>query len=320
MGYDVHRFISELIDDQCICVICTSVMNNPMRSEKCEHTFCKNCIVQWLAINKTCPLDRSTMDFNDMKPAVDLNTILDQLEMKCDFESHGCSVPIKLHKFKDHVDQCKYNPNLMVVCDKGCGLQMTFNDYEKANCFTHLARLVAVQQKQIEFLMKTRQIWQKISGFKIRSSDPTMLRHVSGKQLSFAQSIQSLDRENYYFKVKILELGDTGKISIGLTDHKYTTGKHPGYEKNSIAYHGHDGMVYVNSGIGNRFGPVLRKDDIIECGVKFGPENDLVYETVKVYFTKNEQFIGERKITLFFGEMFATIAIESAGATVRLIE
>lgn len=57
-----------------------------MRSEKCEHIFCKDCIVQWLAVNKTCPLDRSTMDINDMKPAVNLLcTILDQLDMKCGY-------------------------------------------------------------------------------------------------------------------------------------------------------------------------------------------------------------------------------------------
>lgn len=106
-------------------------------------------------------------------------------------ESYGCSVAVKLHNFKDHVAQCKYNPNLMVFCDKGCGLQMTFKDYQNANCIIHLANLVTAQQKQIEFLMKTRKIWQKVSGFKIRNSDQTLLRHVNGKQLSFAQSSQS---------------------------------------------------------------------------------------------------------------------------------
>lgn len=105
-----------------------------------------------------------------------------------------------------------------------------------------------------------------------------------------------------------------------MTDQKYSTGKHPGYVKNSIAYHGHDGMMYTNSEVGNQFGSIFQKDDVIECGVKFGPDTGLVYETVLVYFRKNDQFIGERKITMFFGEMFPTIGIESSGATVTFIE
>lgn len=243
----------------------------------------------------------------------------DELSTNLFSESDGCNVPIKLHTFNDHIKQCKYNPNLIVSCDKGCGLQMAFKDYEKTNCFTHLATLVFAQQKQIELLMKTRQLWQKCNGLKIRTSDPTMLRHLTGNQLSFAQSIYSLDRDNFYFEIKIFELGDCSKISVGLTDSKYPIDKHPGYARNSIAYHGHDGMLYTKSEIGKSFGTAWQKGDTIGCGVKFGPENELVYETVRVYFTKNNQFIGERSITLFYGEMFPSIGMQSSGAIVKLI-
>lgn len=207
----------------------------------------------------------------------------------------------------------------MVTCDKGCGLQMVKKDYEQTNCFAHLAKLIIVQQKQIELLMKTRQIWQILNGVRITTSDPTILRHVNGKQLSFAQSIYNLDRDNFYFEIEILQLGDSNKISIGLTDNKYPIDKHPGLTKCSVAYHGHNGMIYVKSDCGNDFGPIWKKDDIIGCGVKFGPEKDNVHETVRVYFTRNKEFLGERSITVFHSQLFPSIGMESVGAKVKFI-
>lgn len=197
---------------------------------------------------------------------------------------------------------------------------MVKKDYEQTNCFVHLANLVIVQRKQIEFLLKTRKIWQRSNGIQIRTNDPTILRHANGKQLSFAQSVNNLDRYNFYFEVQILQLDDCNRISIGVTDSNYPIDKHPGLARFSIAYHGHNGMIYVKSDIGKNFGPIWKNDDIIGCGVKFGPEKEHLYENVRVYFTRNKQYLGEQSITIFDGEMFPTIGMEGAGAKVKFID
>lgn len=85
MGYDVNRFVAS-IDDKFVCSICTMVLQNAIHLTKCEHLFCNGCIIQWLAINQTCPLDRGPIGLDDMKPVSDsLRSLLNQLEIKCNF-------------------------------------------------------------------------------------------------------------------------------------------------------------------------------------------------------------------------------------------
>ncbi len=41
---------------------------------------------------------------------------------------------------KDHVpNDCKYNPNTVITCDKGCNNLITRYEYEVNNCFSHLS-------------------------------------------------------------------------------------------------------------------------------------------------------------------------------------
>jgi len=40
------------------CSICLNNLNNIVIQLKCKHYFHKKCIIQWLDINKTCPLCR----------------------------------------------------------------------------------------------------------------------------------------------------------------------------------------------------------------------------------------------------------------------
>lgn len=62
------------------------VLQNAIQSSKCQHLFCNGCIMQWLAINQTCPLDRGSMGFDDIKPLPDsLRDLLNQQEIKCEF-------------------------------------------------------------------------------------------------------------------------------------------------------------------------------------------------------------------------------------------
>jgi hypothetical protein len=39
-----------------MCPICLESVNEPRKTEKCNHTFCSLCLEKWLSENKTCPL------------------------------------------------------------------------------------------------------------------------------------------------------------------------------------------------------------------------------------------------------------------------
>ncbi len=87
---EAERFVN--VPDEFICSICTNVLNYPnvlevmhmwhnriifsmiqsnwvlsFEDEK-GHCFCKDCIEDWLKINKTCPLDRAHLDESELKP------------------------------------------------------------------------------------------------------------------------------------------------------------------------------------------------------------------------------------------------------------
>lgn len=84
MGYESTRFIGEL-NEEFYCSICTMILEEPMQSP-CDHVFCKECIKAWLATDGSCPIDRSSLEFDHLKPAVRFFcNMLDGFEMKCDF-------------------------------------------------------------------------------------------------------------------------------------------------------------------------------------------------------------------------------------------
>ena len=41
-----------------ICSICLNNFNNKI-STKCKHSFCKDCIMDWISINNNCPMCRN---------------------------------------------------------------------------------------------------------------------------------------------------------------------------------------------------------------------------------------------------------------------
>ncbi|GFR03934.1 e3 ubiquitin-protein ligase NRDP1 [Trichonephila clavata] len=92
MGYDIARFQGE-VDEELICPICSSVLEEPLHAPQCEHAFCKSCINEWLSRQPSCPVDRQPLTPNDLKP-----------------------VP-QVHK-----EECEHNPKRPVPCEQGCGL------------------------------------------------------------------------------------------------------------------------------------------------------------------------------------------------------
>lgn len=84
MGYDLARFVA-LIDEDFHCVICTMVLEHPVQSP-CEHIFCNDCIVKWLSIKETCPVDQSSLRVQDLKSVPRyFRNLLDKMEILCDF-------------------------------------------------------------------------------------------------------------------------------------------------------------------------------------------------------------------------------------------
>ena len=96
--------------DEFTCGICHDILVEPMFSDCCRQTYCKNCIEQWLTDNNSCPNDRSLLTTNELSEAPRMvYNVLGNIKMKCRFYENGCDVIVKLSKFEDHLKICQFN-------------------------------------------------------------------------------------------------------------------------------------------------------------------------------------------------------------------
>ncbi|CAF1243620.1 unnamed protein product [Adineta steineri] len=129
MGFDIQRFPNS-IDEELICSICGGVLQDPLQAPSCEHTFCQICIQEWLSRAQTCPIDRTPLEIDQMKPVPRiLKNLLSRsydniysLDISC--ENEGCTAIVKLDLLVNHLIDCEYSPKKLVQCENGCGMMI----------------------------------------------------------------------------------------------------------------------------------------------------------------------------------------------------
>ena len=89
----------------------------------------------------------------------------------------------------------------------------------------------------------------------------------------------------YYYEVSVIQKGKDGMIGVGFSGMKASLEKLPGWEPESWAYHGDDGMSFCCQSTGRPYGPQFTTGDVIGCGVNF--------LTNQAFFTKNGVFLGK---------------------------
>ncbi|CAG2181395.1 unnamed protein product, partial [Oppiella nova] len=134
MGIEVEKFVTK-IDDELKCSICYGVLENPVQIVDCEHTFCLNCIQEWVRRTPKCPIDRRDITSESLKPASRLlNSFLNRLEMKCSFREFGCNSIVNMETMVAHTSECTFNPDITYLCDKGCGVMLNVRQRQDHNC------------------------------------------------------------------------------------------------------------------------------------------------------------------------------------------
>ncbi|XP_065581630.1 E3 ubiquitin-protein ligase NRDP1-like isoform X2 [Artemia franciscana] len=148
MGIDTARFSGD-IDGDLLCSICTFVLEDPVQAPICEHGFCNTCITEWLTSSQTCPIDRTNLTVDALKPAPRiLRNFLCILTLSCSNQTHGCSASLTLERLAVHLLECNFNPKRPVTCQSGCGITMLFEEYGNHNCIQSLKTELAIVQKE----------------------------------------------------------------------------------------------------------------------------------------------------------------------------
>ena len=109
----------------------------------------------------------------------------------------------------------------------------------------------------------------------------------------------------YYFEMDVLQEGLEGRVGIGLTTQGTNLRKMPGWERNTVGYHGDDGHLFNgSSGRSIGTGPTYGIGDVVGCGINL--------KTGQVVFTKNGIDIGS-ELFFFMPEtpLFPTVAVAS---------
>jgi len=142
MGYDLALFEDGEIDEELVCPICKGVLEAAMCAPNCEHAFCTDCIKEWLSQHQTCPLDRTALEFAQMKsvPRI-LKNLLGKLRIKCENTTHGCDQIVRLDILADHSQNCEFNPKRPIRCEQ-CQITIPKNELKDHNCIRDLRKQV----------------------------------------------------------------------------------------------------------------------------------------------------------------------------------
>lgn len=155
MGYDLDRFTGD-IDEELKCPICCGVLEDPVQGSKCEHAYCKKCIIEWMKTSESCPVDRQSLKVSQLQPIPRIvRNLLNHLLIKCDFVTHGCREVISLEELTNHRSICCKNPEFPVPCPRSCGALVPKNILDKHDCVRELRELLCYQQKEINELKST---------------------------------------------------------------------------------------------------------------------------------------------------------------------
>ena len=99
-----------------ICPICFYILKNPIScsNNKNSHSFCKECIDEYLKENNKCPICKLNFEY---KINNELNNILNKLSFECLFKNKGCKDILSYSEYLNHINNCKYDNNIEYECN-----------------------------------------------------------------------------------------------------------------------------------------------------------------------------------------------------------
>ena len=125
-GYDEERFVTT-ISRNFLCLICFSVLKDPVLCPRNQHCFCRGCITKHLENSRRCPTcaDELTEETLIQPPRM-VKDYLDELNIRCVYRDRGCEEIVQLQHLDQHEDSCGFTP---AVCgNQGCGAILNKQD------------------------------------------------------------------------------------------------------------------------------------------------------------------------------------------------
>ncbi|XP_027523817.1 PDZ domain-containing RING finger protein 4 isoform X2 [Corapipo altera] len=109
MGFDTSRFAGP-VAAELQCGLCRRVLEEPL-STPCGHVFCAGCLLPWAARRRRCPLRCRPLAAAELRPVLPLRSLVQKLEVKCDYSPRGCGRTVRLRELPAHLAACRYRPS-----------------------------------------------------------------------------------------------------------------------------------------------------------------------------------------------------------------
>ena len=125
-GYDEERFVTT-ISRNFLCLICFSVLKDPVLCPRNQHCFCRGCITKHLENSRRCPTCADELTEETLiQPQRMVKDYLDELNIRCVYRDRGCEEIVQLQHLDQHEDSCGFTP---AVCgNQGCGAILNKQD------------------------------------------------------------------------------------------------------------------------------------------------------------------------------------------------
>lgn len=108
MGFDPSRFAAP-VAAELQCKLCGRVLEEPL-STPCGHVFCAGCLLPWAVRRRRCPLRCRPLAAAELRPVLPLRSLVQKLEVKCDYSPRGCGRTVRLRELPAHLAACRYGP------------------------------------------------------------------------------------------------------------------------------------------------------------------------------------------------------------------
>jgi E3 ubiquitin-protein ligase NRDP1 len=137
-----------------------------------------------------------------------LNSFLNRLNIRCDFNEFGCNSIITLESLSAHVSQCNYNPEKALPCEKGCGILLTVKQKSGHNCV--LEDILVTIDNQNERIANLEKILEKNNAFIHQRLEALEKKNDSFKQLEIKYKFLENKYERLASCVSQLTLNSSG--------------------------------------------------------------------------------------------------------------
>ena len=162
MAADYDYMDENAIDPELKCPICTSPFREPV-SLSCQHTFCRECIRNWIDENHSCPTCRQCPDcaendetiFSPVNTSI-VNNQLDRLLVRCE-QCHEEN--IQRGNFFDHQEKCSKRVVPCRSADIQCswkGLREERDDHSAQCPFEQLRPIVDLLRNDLLVAQETQ--------------------------------------------------------------------------------------------------------------------------------------------------------------------